>query len=99
MPRNKSLSLTFEEVQGRFAERRQHRQRGAPIPKELWMTAARLARRDGVNRTATALHLDGGKLKRLMRAGDSAGTVPRKAMPPAYVELIAQQSARPTVHD
>src|SRR5712691_7436401 len=31
-----------------------------------------VARRDGVNRTATALHLDGGKLKRRMVAADSA---------------------------
>jgi len=44
-----------------------------------------VARRDGVNRTAAALHLDGGKLKRRMAAAVSH---PRKA-PPAFVELRA----------
>lgn len=44
-----------------------------------------LARRDGVNPTAAALHLDGGKLKRRMVAADS---MPGKAMPPTFVELM-----------
>jgi CheY-like chemotaxis protein len=33
------------------------------IRDELWSAAAKLARKDGVNRTAAELHLDGGKLK------------------------------------
>jgi hypothetical protein len=44
-----------------------------------------VARRDGVNPTAAALHPDGGKLKRRMVAADS---VPGKAMPLTFVELM-----------
>ena len=61
--------------------------RGA-IPDELWSAAGELARRDGVNRTAAALQLDGGKLKRRMSA---AGTKREKIPPPAFLELIAPQ--------
>jgi hypothetical protein len=45
-----------------------------------------VARRDGVNPTAAALHLDGGKLKRRMMAGDSVST---KDIRPKFVELLA----------
>jgi len=62
----------------------------ARIPDELWSEAIEVARRDGVHRTATALHLDGGKLKRHMLASDSPS---RKATPPAFVELMAPGSA------
>jgi hypothetical protein len=51
----------------------------------LWSAAVEVARREGVNRTAAALHLDGGKLKRRMVA---AGAVARKAAPPAFVEFM-----------
>lgn len=74
------------EVRSRFEKWRQTRQGKARIPDELWSEAAALARRDGVNKTAAALHLDGGKLKRRMAA---AGSRPRKAAPPAFVELVA----------
>jgi hypothetical protein len=51
----------------------------------LWSAAAEVARRDGVNKTAAALHLDGGKLKRRMMAD---GSVPDKTMPSAFVEMM-----------
>ena len=56
----------IEEVQSRFEQWRQARQGKAPIPDELWAAAAAVASRDGINRTAAALHLDVGKLKRRM---------------------------------
>ena len=56
------------------------------MPNELWSAAIEVARRDGINPTAVALHLDGGKLKRRMAAADA---VPGKAMPPTFVELVA----------
>jgi hypothetical protein len=77
---------TIEEVVARFEQWRQRRQGKARIPDELWSAAIGVARRDGVNRTAAALHLDGGKLKRRMVA---AGAVSDKAMPPAFVEFMA----------
>ena len=48
-----------------------------------------VARRDGINRTAAELHLDGGKLKRRMVA---ANMVSERTMPPAFVELFAPQT-------
>ena len=58
--------------------RDQKRQGRAAIPDELWSAAVEVARRDGVTRTATALHLDGGKLKRLMMAADGVAKGERR---------------------
>jgi hypothetical protein len=80
----------IEEVRSRFEQWRQTRQGKVPIPDELWAAAAAVAGRDGVNRTAAALHLDGGKLKR--RMGAMADTVSRKSRLPAFVELTALAS-------
>ena len=77
---------TIEEVVTRFEQWRQTRRGRAHIPDELWSAAIEVARREGVNRTAAALHLDGGKLKRRMVA---AGAVTGKAAPPAFVEFMA----------
>ena len=77
--------LPIDELRARFEEWRQTRQGRAGIPDELWAAAVGVARRDGVNRTAVALRLDGAKLKRLMAAADSASS---KGMPPAFVELV-----------
>ena len=62
----------------------------AAIPDELWSAAIEVARKDGVTRTATALHLDGGKLKRLMMAADG---VEKKSTRPSFMELIAPEGA------
>ena len=86
MNRRKSVdALSIEEVRARFEKWRQARRGKARIPDELWSAAIEVARRDGINQTAAALHLDGGKLKRLMVV---AKPVPGKAMPPAFVELM-----------
>ena len=79
----------IDEVQTRFENWRQNRKGKARIPDELWSAAVEVARRDGVNQTATALHLDGGKLKRRMMA---TGSVPDKTMPPAFVEMMVPQA-------
>ena len=67
------------EVQTRFENWRQNRKGKARIPDELWEAAVEVARRDGVNQTAAALHLDGGKPKRRMVAtgGAAASGEPR----------------------
>ena len=82
----------IDEVRSRFERWRQTRQGKAPIPDELWSAAVAVARRDGVNPTAVALRLDGGKLKRRMAA---SGRSSRKAPPAAFVELLAPSQARP----
>lgn len=83
-------TLTIQEVRARFEHWRQNRKGKAAIPDELWLAAMELARNNGVNPTASELHLDGSKLKRLMIA---AGTVPEKKAPPSFVELIAPERA------
>jgi hypothetical protein len=50
---------TIEEVVSRFEQWRQTRQGKARIPDDLWSAPIEVARRDGVTRTAAALHLDG----------------------------------------
>jgi len=87
MTRGRSSRVpNIDGVRSRFEQWRQTRQRKARIPDELWTAAIEVARRDGVNQTAAALHLDGGKLKRLMVASNP---VSRKALAPAFVELMA----------
>jgi hypothetical protein len=92
MPLRETEGLTVEKVHARFEDWRRNRKGRAAIPDELWLAAIEVARRDGVNRTAAALHLDGGKLKRRMVAADSAvGEVKR----PAFVELLSTHSSQP----
>jgi hypothetical protein len=81
---------TVEEVGARLEEWRQNRQGRAAIPDELWSAATELARRDGLGRTAAALRLDYGKLRRLMIA---AGGVEKKTASPSFMELIAPEAA------
>ncbi len=72
-------------LRSRFEQWRRTRQGRARIPDELWAAAVTLARRDGVNVTATALHLDAGKLKRRMLASRAPAA---KTPPPTFVELV-----------
>jgi len=66
--RRKQVATVEEEVGARLEEWRQNRQIRAAIPDELWSAAIEVARRDGLGRTAAALRLDYGKLRRLMMA-------------------------------
>jgi hypothetical protein len=87
MPRNrKSATPSIDELRSHFEQWRQIRQGRARIPDELWSAAVTLARRDGVNSTATILHLDAGKLKKRMLASRPPAA---KRTPPAFVELVA----------
>src|SRR5947207_12203583 len=86
MRRRRSVdTLNLDEVRTRFENWRQNQQGKERIRDELWLAAIEVARRDGVNPTAAALHLDGGKLKRRMVATES---VSGSAMPPTFVELM-----------
>jgi len=87
--RRQLRSPTIEQVQSRFQQWRKARQGRTPIPDELWEAAAAMARQDGVNRTATALGLDGSKLKRRMGESAAAATRRTATAPPAFVELRA----------
>lgn len=58
-----------------------------PIPESLWAAAVELAKEHGVFRTAQVLHLEYGKLKRLLEA---AGPATRPVAPrTAFFELMA----------
>lgn len=87
--RRPTKDLDIDEVRTHFENWRQTRQGKARIPDQLWSAAVELARRDGVNRTAAALRLDGGKLKRRMMA---ASAVPETTKPPAFVEMMIPQT-------
>lgn len=89
MSRKSADAVDIEQVRTRFEDWRQSRKGKARIPDELWSAASEVARRDGVNQTASALHLDGGKLKRRMQATDP---VSDKTMPPAFVEMMVPQA-------
>ena len=83
---NSSQIPDIKEVRARLEQWRQSRaKRELPFRTRLWAAAAALARRDGVNRTAAALRLDGGKLRRKM--GTSAA--PARKAPSAFVKLMA----------
>ena len=84
----KKQVATVEEVRACLEEWRQSRRhKRTAIPDELWSAAIEVARRDGLGRTAAALRLDYGKLKRLMMAADGAEM---KSASPAFMELIAR---------
>ena len=83
--------LRVDEVRERFAEWRRTRAKKARIPDELWEAAMAVARRNGVNRTAQALHLDGGKLmRRMVAAGSEPEGKPADA-PTAFLEFVSSQ--------
>ncbi len=77
-------------VYRRFERWRSSHRGRLPIPESLWASAAELAREHGVFRTAQVLHLDYGKLKRLVESG---GRVAPTTAPPAFVELMTPPAA------
>jgi hypothetical protein len=81
----------IEAVRTEFENWRSGRARKSPIPDALWSAAIKAARQEGVNRTAQQLHLDAGKLKRLLVAAKGRGR--RAARKPRFVELIAPAPA------
>jgi hypothetical protein len=86
--RSKVQTFSIDEVRSRFEAWRQNRQGRERIPDELWSAAIELARKNGINQTAAELHLDGGKLKRLM-----AGKVTSGKSTPTFVELLTPRVA------
>ena len=85
MERRTKEPRTVEEVAARLEEWRQSRQKRAAIPEELSSAAIEVARREAASRTAAALRLDYGKLKRLMIAADG---VEKKTPSPSFMEFI-----------
>ena len=95
-----------EQARRRFAEFRQTHARRSRLPRELWATAAKLARRDGVTATARVLGVDYPSLYKWTnrleprtpgRARKSArGQQPKGNGAAAFVELLASSTATAT---
>ena len=70
----------------RFERWRKGHKARLPIPEVLWSAAAEAAREHGVYRAAKALHLEYGKLKRMVETGPASA---RPTMAPAtFLELV-----------
>src|SRR5215471_1731320 len=95
-----------EQVRRRFAEFRQAHALRSRLPEELWATAAKLARRDGITATARALGLDRPSLQKWTdRLEPRASSKPHKILrerlsgknaAPAFVELLAASTETAT---
>ena len=95
----------MRKVYRRFERWRSAHTARLPIPERLWAAAVELAREHGVSATAQALHLEYGKLRRLMESASpmvksrlakapAAGRHrSRSIAPPAFVELMPSPTA------
>jgi hypothetical protein len=94
---------SMRKVYRRFERWRSAHTARLPIPARLWAAAVELAREHGVFSTAQALHLEYGKLKRLLEsatpvAKSHMGKAPARRRsqpiaPPAFVELMPSPTA------
>jgi len=84
------VPVTMRKVYRRLERWRKERTGRARIPEALWAAAGELAREHGVNQVSRVLGLEFNCLKRLAESGRP--TV-RKRVMPAFVELIAPQTA------
>jgi hypothetical protein len=84
------VPIGMQRIYRRFERWRSSHRGRLPIPKALWASAAEVAREHGVFRTAKILHLEHGKLKRMVASAKPA--VRRAAAPSVgFLELIAPQ--------
>jgi hypothetical protein len=83
-------------VAERFADWRRSHEPGTRVPESLWAVAVKLATKCGVSRTAVALKLNYGGLKRRVE-GRALEARPRRASSPmpAFVELPGPMLASP----
>src|SRR5215831_1813171 len=96
---------SMRKVYRRFERWRSAHTARLPIPERLWAAAVELAREHGVSPTAQALHLEYGKLRRLMESASpvvksrmvKAPAVERRRArsiaAPAFVELMPSPTA------
>lgn len=73
--KTRDLSARLEDVRRRFEDWRRARRPGSPIPGRLWASAAIVAGREGISRTANALRVNHATLKKHIKppsAGASA---------------------------
>src|SRR5690242_10990533 len=95
-----------EQARRRFAEFRQAHAVRSRLPEELWATAAKLARRDGITATARALGVDRPSLQKWTdrlepRCSTKSSKSPHRQAQggsgtPAFVELLAASTGTTT---
>ena len=85
------IPVGMRKVCRRFERWRKGHKARLPIPAALWTAAAESAREHGVFRASKALHLEYGKLKRMVEAGDGSARV--KMAPATFLELVPPQAA------
>ena len=86
------IGSELEQLKNRFEEWREHRKKGARVPKELWDSAIRLSKDHSVSELSRILRLDYPKLKKrvgALRHNPEKG----KIMPPTFVEIGTTQPA------
>ena len=81
------LPAGMERVRRQFEQWRRKRRGRDPIPEQLWVAAAGLAREYGVNATSRALSLDFNKLKALVKQKNPSRK--RRSAAPQFLELVA----------
>jgi hypothetical protein len=99
MARSPDIPNNIQKLSRRFERWRSAHVGRLPIPERLWAAAVGLAREHGIFHTAKTLHLEYGKLKRLVESaspGAKARVAPKAARerrarstaPPTFVELM-----------
>jgi hypothetical protein len=92
------VPMPMKKVYRRLERWRSQRTGRARIPPPIWTAAGELAREHGVSRVAEVLGLEFNHLKRMSQAAET-GASKRRTKAPAFVELIAPETAggRPCV--
>ena len=85
------VPVAMRKVYRRLERWRRQRTGRARIPESLWVAAGELAREHGVNQVSRMLRLEFNHLKRIAESGRP--TVRKRRSMPAFVELIAPQTA------
>lgn len=85
MPQAKTpITNEFRELRGRLADWRRSHPLRARLPEEIWTAAVELARRHGVYRTARALPIDYGGLRKRLNGAARPAEVAR----PDFLEVL-----------
>jgi hypothetical protein len=92
-PNLAAQSRTLYDLKRRIFQWRLTRRHRRPMPEDLWQEAARIARVQGINPTASALGLNYYSLKE--RTEGLPKEVPAPAARPAFVEVQAPASLSP----
>ena len=89
MPSEAVIPDDLEQLRRRFEEFRATQPKRSRFPEALWGAAAEMAKRYGVNRTAQALRLEYGGLRKRVENQARPKAKSKKAEPPSFLEFIA----------